>query len=290
MNVVTLAEQLLFTTVRIEASDNSGNTMTGTGFVFSYPVSNGEVRAIVTNKHVVAGATSAVFTFTEDRGNQPVLGQAHNLALPRFEKLWFGHPDPTIDVAVVPLIPLENHAKKILGAELFYRSVDPSLIPTREQVDNLDAIEEVIFVGYPHGIWDTKNFLPLIRRGITASPITIDFDGQPKFLIDASVFPGSSCSPVFLYYNGAYRANKTAGSALQFGTRLIFLGVLAAVFFREITSEVRTIKLATRRTPGVVTKEMLDLGVVYKASTIVETIEALLKQNASLTQPLVSPP
>jgi hypothetical protein len=36
------------------------------------------------------------------------------------------------------------------------------------------------------------------RRGMTATPPQLDYCGRPTFLIDASVFGGSSGSPVFL--------------------------------------------------------------------------------------------
>ncbi|MFT3756084.1 MAG: hypothetical protein QM769_09065 [Pseudoxanthomonas sp.] len=72
------------------------------------------------------------------------------------------------------------------------------MIPTPQQVTKLDAAESVTFISYPNGVWDSKNLLPVARRGTTASPIEVDFEGTPRFLIDASVFGGSSGSPAFI--------------------------------------------------------------------------------------------
>lgn len=282
MNVNTIAENLLFTTVRIEAIHNNGNVMTGTGFFFDYSTSDGVYSFIVTNKHVVAGATSGLFTFTEANDGQPVLGKVYRLTVTDLEKWWFGHPDPAVDVAVVPLAPLEDHIKETSGIDLFYRSVGMEIALNEGYLANIDAIEDVIFVGYPSGIWDTVNYLPLIRQGITASPIAVDFDGQPKFLIDASVFPGSSGSPVFLYSSGTFRANKAEQNTFSVGTRLMLLGILAAVHFRAVVNEVQLVEPAAQKVPVTITKEMLNLGIVFKASTIVETIEALLKRSNPL--------
>ena len=69
---------------------------------------------------------------------------------------------------------------------------------------NISHIEDVTIVGYPDGLSDTKNNLPLVRRGITASSLHYDFNGSSTFLIDAAIFPGSSGSPVYLYNTGTF--------------------------------------------------------------------------------------
>lgn len=282
MDVKTLAEQLLFTTVRIEGFNNTVPISTGTGFIFSYPAPNGDYRFLVTNKHVVAGATRGVITFTEASNDQPKLGKVHQWTISNFGEIWFGHPNSDIDVAITSLSFMESQFRQASDIDLFYRFVGPFTIPTEEQTANFDAIEDIIFIGYPNGIWDTKNFLPVVRRGITASPIGVDFNGQPKFLIDASVFPGSSGSPVFLYNAGAYRPNKVNQNEFTVGTRLMFLGILASVYYRETASKVQPIKMAAYKAPGTIMREMIDLGVVYKASTIVETVELFLKNRGLL--------
>lgn len=59
-------------------------------------------------------------------------------------------------------------------------------------------------IGYPNGLWDSQNNLPIIRRGITATSVKKDYNGKKEFLIDAAVFPGSSGSPVFIFNEGSY--------------------------------------------------------------------------------------
>ena len=94
---------------------------------------------------------------------------------------------------------------------------------TEEQLKDLSAIEEIIFVGYPDSLRDEVNMTPITRRGITSTPLDQDFNGEPVFLIDASVFGGSSGSPVFILNQGSYTTPK----ALKVGTRIIFLGIVA---------------------------------------------------------------
>ena len=113
--------------------------------------------------------------------------------------------------------------------EIFFRTVDQNIVPTKEQEDKLSAIENITFIGYPSGLYDEKNKISIIRQGITATPIWNDFKGEEVFLIDAGVFPGSSGSPVFIYNQGTYPVKD--GIAL--GSRLIFVGVLSKTMLRD---------------------------------------------------------
>ena len=59
-----------------------------------------------------------------------------------------------------------------------------------------ECSDDVIVVGFPHGYYDELNHYPIVKRGIVASAWGADFDGEPFFLIDAKLFPGSSGSAV----------------------------------------------------------------------------------------------
>ena len=86
----------------------------------------------------------------------------------------------------------------------------------------MSAIEDLTFIGYPNGLYDQINHNPIIRKGITATPIWNNFKGKPDFLIDGGVYPGSSGSPVFIYNQGSYATSE----GIVIGTRLHFVGVL----------------------------------------------------------------
>ncbi len=227
LDIQTPAQQLFFTTVRIEASNkDKQGTSTGTAFVFSYPYQDGDALFLVTNKHVVADSDTSKFFFTVSDGEKPLIGQRFDIDL--HGQGWFGHPEPNIDITITPLVPIIIEIEKT-GKHVFFKTIPHSFIPTSSQLDELDALEQVTFVGYPNGIYDTKNLLPIIRKGTTASPLQIDYQGEPTFLIDASVFPGSSGSPVFICDTGGY-ASK---GGFTIGSRVLFLGVIASVLIRE---------------------------------------------------------
>ena len=145
------------------------------------------------------------------------------------------------------------------------------MIPTQEIIDKfISPIENVIFIGYPSGIWDSKNLFPIVRKGLTATPYYIDFLGEQKFLIDASVFPGSSGSPVFAYSSGSY-SDKHGG--LYFGDFVQFLGIIAETFHRQDEGDIIIKNIPTKDVPFSISKQMIDLGIVYKAITIEQTIQ-----------------
>lgn len=274
MKTDSLAEQLFFTTVRIDTVDAAGKRGAGTGFFFSHKSGEATYRFIVTNKHVAHGMSAVRLTLLKRDGDKPLLGNGFSVEIPGGSNAWHGHPDPSVDIAVMPLSPLETQIKQVAGVDVFYRLVASEMIPTAEQVEAIDAIEEVTFVGYPNGIWDCQNLLPVARRGTTASPFAVDFENTPRFLIDASVFGGSSGSPVFIFNQGVF-TNKR-GAVL--GSRLLFVGVIAKVYFRTELNEVVAVPVPTLNQPMARQHEMLDLGVVFKARTVVETIENVLSK------------
>lgn len=277
MEVRSLSEELLFVTVRIDTVDAAGNAGSGTGFLFGHSIDGNDILSIVTNKHVIAGAVKGGISFIKKDGENPKLGDSFRVDFDNFENIWSGHPETDTDIAVTPLIPILEFIKKQHNVDIFFKTISSKNIPTAAETDEIDALEEVVFVGYPNGIWDSKNFTPIIRKGCTATPFALDFEGQKKFIIDASVFGGSSGSPLFLHNTGTY-TTKTGGTVV--GSRFYFLGVVAAVFFKRSVNEVVSLPIPTNAKDVTVNQEMIDLGVVFKSSTVVEAIEHAVKNQA----------
>ncbi|WP_113671911.1 S1 family peptidase [Vallitalea guaymasensis] len=271
MNCNSLGEKLLFTVVRLEGKTTNG-TSVGTGFLYEYK----NRLFLVTNKHVVNGVLDGYYTMmradtTEEFWN-PIIGQGVKFNFKASD--FIGHPDTKVDVAVANISLKVGEAKEE-GNPVYCLRVDNSIIPTEEQVEKfISPLEEIIFIGYPNGIWDFQNLLPIIRKGITATPYYYDFLGEKKFLIDASVFPGSSGSPVFIYYSGGY-PDKMGN--LYDGNRIFFLGIVAQTYQKDEEGEIHIKKLPVVEIPVAISKQMIDLGIVFKASTIIETMDYYLK-------------
>ena len=172
MQVESVAENLFFTTVRIDTVANDGSQGSGTGFLYAHKISESQHAIfVITNKHVVNGMRSGSLTFHQKKDDKPNLGNGFRLDIQDWPQAWFGHPTPDIDIAIVPFLPLEAHIKQQSAVDLFYRCVDSSMLPTPEQTEQLDAIETVTFIGYPNGIWDKTNLIPVARRGTIATPL-----------------------------------------------------------------------------------------------------------------------
>lgn len=272
MKVSSLAEELLFTVIRIETIGSEGEQKIGTGFVFHYQFESKKYLFLVTCKHVINGAKEGILTFIKRKGEEPLLGEGYRLKVENFEDLWFKHESEHVDVAILPFVPILNHISN-QEVQIFFKAVPDNLIPKGNQLEELDAVEDVLFIGYPIGLWDTENLTPIVRKGITATPVFLDFKAEKQFLIDASVFPGSSGSPVFVYYKGIYWDKKTKGTTV--GHRIFFLGMLSAVFKMPDTGE---IIVPTQKTPIVKVNQLADIGVVFRAETILEAIKEFLEK------------
>lgn len=277
--VESVADQLFFTTVYVEATV-SGGVSTGTGFVVNYQTSDGILPILVTNKHVLGDFSEVTFRMVAAENGKPSQ-RATQMSISEIVpgETWVGHPDENVDVAVMPFAGVMN-AMTSIGADPYYRAFDPDNFLTQAQAEELDGIEQVLFIGYPNGIYDTASWMPIMRRGQTATPIYNDYRSQPSFLIDASVFPGSSGSPVVIYDRGMY---VTRGGNTVIGSRLFLAGIVAAVHTREAYGEI----ILAQKAPAFAFNDMIDLGIVYKAGAIQETVDILVKR---LGIQLIAPP
>jgi Trypsin-like peptidase domain len=278
MRVDSISEQLFFCTLRIDTVDSANQQGSGTGFVLAYAGSDGlSYQFLTTNRHVIDGTVSGVLHFTRDVDGQPALGDTFRLKVDAgtWKAFWTTHVDPSIDIAVLPLQPILELLESEYKFKAFTRPIPSSAIPRPEQISEFDALEEITFVGYPNGIWDSKNLLPVARTGITATPISVDFEGSPKFLIDASVFGGSSGSPVFLFNRGTWTSRL--GTSYITG-RFFLLGIVTAVYYRTSANEIVSMPAPATQRSVAIQKEMIDVGIVLKARLIVEVIEVAISR------------
>jgi len=272
MNQKVPIHQLLYSTVRIEAKTKNG-TSVGTGFIIEHKFEDAHYMFLVTNKHVVENTTEGSFFFTRANSDgEPSMGERFDVKAD-FSKVW--HEHSTEDIVITPLLPLIYQITNVLKQRIYFKAIPSSIIPDKKQSDNLTALEEIIFIGYPNAIYDRKNLLPIIRKGTTATPLFVDYDGNPIFLIDASVFPGSSGSPVFIYNFGNF---TDCNGNVTIGTRIHFVGVISKVLIKEEQGTLEFEEIPTSKVPVIKSSQMIDLGVVIKPRVIIETIEAFLTQ------------
>lgn len=270
---LSLSEQLAFSTIRIECTLKSGEISTGTGFIFRFAdTGTKHVPAIVTNKHVIQDSLEGKFNLTQrDENNSPIISRHHCFIVNNFMSNWIFHPDPNVDLCIMPIYPLLAESEKN-GKTFFFISLDKSLIPTPEELSNLTLLEEIVMVGYPNGIWDKLNNMPILRKGITATHPNINWNGKPEFMIDAACFPGSSGSPVFLFNQGSYPV-KSGG--ITIGSRVKLLGILYAGPQCSITGDLEIVNVPTNQRPIAISQIPINLGLVIKSQKLFDFDQCL---------------
>lgn len=266
---LSISEKLMHSTVRIEVLDNNYNMVsTGSGFFFSFKFKeNQEVLTLVTNKHVVEDSKLGRLVFTEaSSNNKPKYGVKFSYLIDDFENAFILHPDPDVDLCIMPLQPVLEDAKAKYNKNFFIIALNETLIPNSEQIKDLSVLEDIIMIGYPNGLWDESNNLPIIRRGITAVHPKFNYNNKTDIVIDAACFPGSSGSPVCIYNQGSY----TVGNTVNIGSRFFLLGILYAGPQHTAIGEIHTVTIPTAVTPITQTNIMINIGYAVKSSRLID--------------------
>ncbi|HOH98161.1 MAG TPA: serine protease [Candidatus Cloacimonadota bacterium] len=273
---LSIAQKLAYTTVRLECMKIDGSKSIGTGFFYKCAEDGDRhVPVIFTNKHVVRGASVGRFLLNlEDSNGKPMIGNSVPVELNNFESRWYFHPDDNIDLCAMPIAPLKREAES-LGKTLYYVMIEKQLIPSLEIQESFDLLEEIIMVGYPIGLWDQVNNLPIFRKGMTATHVALNWNGKREFVIDAACFPGSSGSPVFAYNRGVYTNKK---GQIVMGSRLYLLGVLWGGPIYDATGEIKAIPIPTSIGAQVVTTIPTNLGFVL-SSTVIQDIDTYYRNH-----------
>jgi hypothetical protein len=277
----TISEKLLFSTVRIAVQLSSGEEATGTGFFFNFLVDEITIPAIITNNHVVAGAVTGSFQLHEldqtIEEPQPS-GDFFTVGFDDFENLWIPHPDNNVDLCAMLFQPLLPREAEKQGKSIFNCAIGNSSILSKADLEELSAVEEVLMIGYPNGLWDEVNNLPLIRRGTTATHPAVDFQGRSTTVIDAACFPGSSGSPVLIVNEGGMYSTKS-GTFTGY-TRVVLLGVLFSGPLITMPGEIVIQPIPTSQ-QYIRTNLMLHLGYIVQAKEIKVLGEHIKQRQAS---------
>lgn len=256
-----VSQDIYKSTLRVESKTPEG-TSVGTAFWFCFSIngSNNIYPVLVTNKHVVNGASEVRLILNVTDSANPAL-KFYNLTIPNGENAFLMHPDKNVDICVLPIGGwLNEMEKKGIKPEIFFFS-DRQMIGS----EFITPIEDVYMTGYPNGLWDSVNNRPVTRKGITASSPMENWKGKSEFLIDMACFGGSSGSPVYIMNQGSF-AIKDGGMAM--GERLIFLGLLYAGPVINVNGNIEIIDVPTAATPVVRSEMTMNLGLVIKAEKL----------------------
>ena len=256
----TISERLLYNTVRLEGLDGSS----GTGFFFTFQTKKGTVPVLITNKHVVNYEQNQEMRFHLHLGNDD--GPLDENYAVSFKSFWNFHPSQ--DLCFTFVNPLFEEVKRITGKSVFFIPIEESLIYNQEKLLDLSALEEVVMIGYPIGLWDMIHNFPLFRKGYTGSHPAFDFNSQSVGVVDMSCFPGSSGSPIFILNENGYTDKK--GRIMLGASRIIFLGVLFKGPTMDVNGNIIVTEIPTKQQLMSNSKVMVNLGYYIKSYEIFE--------------------
>lgn len=216
-----ILDDIRYSTTKLLVTTNSGTERIGTGFFFHLNKDEQYVwPLLVTNKHMIEDWKSISLNILKaDQEGNPIIGESETLTIENSNGSWISHPN--VDLSVFPIKSLIEQ-KREAGIILYCKFIPEKLIPTKDNINTISSIEDILMIGYPDGMSDSKNNLPIVRRGITATDYKIDYEGKKEFLIDASIFKGSSGSPILICNIGSF---NNANGELCLGNRIKFLGV-----------------------------------------------------------------
>lgn len=230
---ISIGEQVIHSTSKINCSyvetDAKGQFFvsegSGTGFYYSFRIDSlRTIPCLVTNKHVVRNSSWGEFLVTiTGLDSLPDYGNAQKISIGSFEEKWIFHPDPEVDLCILPIGEYLNNLRE-KGMEPFFVPTDTSIIPTESEWERFKVLEEVTMIGYPNGFYDRQNNVPIVRVGQTATPISHNFNGNEEFIVNIPSIPGSSGSPIYILNEGTYMDDN----ALIFGSRIYLVGILHA--------------------------------------------------------------
>ena len=276
MKKMSLSEMVTYSTVMIQCKHPNGSVSSGTGFIINLCQNASEktcLPVIITNAHVVKDSTSTVFEFCKaDEKGDPV--DTEGFSFTYAGNPWQHHPDKDVDLCCLLLGQALNELSKS-DQRVFYIPLETSLIPSKKQLEDLFAIEEIVMVGYPIGLSDRYNHKPIVRRGITASHPKNNYQGKREILIDMACFPGSSGSPVFVLNEGLVKTFE----GVSVGNRIFLLGVLYGG--PQYTASGALTMATIPNVPRPIVDIPTNLGMIIKSERILEFEQFFRKQEAA---------
>ena len=273
---MSATDKMAKSTVRIECFEGERLSV-GSSFYCVFPLKTlGAIPVLITNRHVVEGFRNIrIVLSTAPDPRQATPQRRRVLAYDQLDQIVHFHDNPNIDLAAILLRPILDRNVDD-GSTIYLEDISLKDFAAEGIESRLRFVEDVLVVGYPQGLWDRTRNLPLFRRGITASPAMLDYNGESKFLIDCSIFPGSSGSPVFLYNFPAYIEDGN----VNFGERCALLGVVSSVLVHNVEGTVEEVDIPTATT---VMKSPMpsNLGVVIKAREILKVAEVIAREGSA---------
>lgn len=156
-----------------------------------YKKNNKKNYFLVSNKHVMSGCNQ--FSFSVPMSS---VGENTKIVTYSFEAKPILHPE--YDLALIKFNNIIEDAENN-NYNMHIKYITPD--DTMSEDIKVSPIEAVYISGYPGALVGDKYKCPIIKHGITATPLTSEYNDRQEFLTDIISINGYSGSPVFLEKN-----------------------------------------------------------------------------------------
>jgi len=199
----------------------------GTGFLYgayikaSPPPEKWYHVFLITSRHVLEGEQKLQIKF-----NSAVRSGSQDFSVPLRDRsgrrLWTVHSDSAVDLAAVFIDGNYIRSKNMRFA--FFKDDEDALTVGGLKSEGVTEGDGVFVLGYPMALVQPKWQAAICRKGCVARIQDVLVAGTGEFLVDATVFPGNSGSPVILRPEAtAIPGTKTASAARVIGVVCAYL-------------------------------------------------------------------
>lgn len=229
--------------------NNGQEQIIGTGFLMQI----NDIFHLVTAKHVIEKNWQNLHVFLNTKQLKAPAAKPLSVIYNNGYS-WIRHPDPKIDIAVLPFLKDVNDQ---------VRFVPDSLIP--KDMEEIHELVDVFYVSFQPGLNSFQNdgcVNPIVRKGVVSR-----VNNNGTFYIDGSAFPGNSGSPVFLFPTPV----KILEGGISIGapTKISLLGVMGAYLpYQDIAISQQTGR------PRVIFEENTGLSLIWSTKFIDQIIQS----------------
>ena len=253
MFLETAFDRLLLSTVRLRTRSSNNEIYDATAFIFIYQMEQGDFPFLVTTYSAVQRASIGSMSFFQQIDDEFALGKPHILDIDNFSKLWYSRDEVSHNVAITPFLPFAKHLSE-KGVSIVTQGITSQHLPANKNYYELTFNSPLYYVGYPIGVWDHKNYLPIVRNAVIASLPMVNYQGHEQLLLNTTVLAGSEGSPVF-------------ETSFDDRSQPLLLGMLVQP----------TISLSNDRT-GVGSIDKSEMGVMIKTDYIISLMKSYLME------------
>lgn len=218
---------------------------------------------LVTNRHVLNDKGIVYLRFNPEANES-----AREFDLPlkdeKGNRQWFAHPDPSIDIAVVPINGNALREERIKFN--WFQSDQHVMDRAKANESGITEGDGVFVLGFPMGLVGRERNYVITRLGTIARIRDTLLGASKDFLVDTTIFPGNSGGPVVL---------KPEFLAIQ-GSKAQHASYLIGVVKGYIPYREEAISKQTGNT-RIVFEENSGLAAVIPIDFVKETIQDFLK-------------